>query len=416
MKQKYIILVGDGMGDYPLEELDGKTPLEVARTPNMDRLVPQGRLGMVRTVPESMEPGSDVANMSLLGYDPAKYHTGRSPLEAASMGVRLAPDDVAFRCNLVTLGEDGAGGTRMLDYSAGHVSTEEARELVEDLKRAAGGSPLKTYAGVGYRHLVVWPGGRDDLATTPPHDIAGEPVAEYVRVYADVPVLASFIEKAAAILADHPVNRRRVAAGKLPANSVWLWGQGKAPAMPTLAERTGLTGAVISAVDLLKGIGIYAGLKPIAVPGATGYLDTNYAGKVEAALRELETGDLVFVHIEAPDECGHEGDLAKKIEAIEAFDARVVGPVTAGAGRFPAVRLLIVTDHLTPVQKKTHVGDPVPFLMIDNLNGSPPSSGKVGKFCEATARETGLMMENGAALFSRFIGSAEKEPKIVSRS
>ncbi|MCE5243411.1 MAG: cofactor-independent phosphoglycerate mutase [Syntrophobacteraceae bacterium] len=404
MKRKYIILVGDGMGDYPQEELNGKTPLEAASTPNIDRLAPKGRMGMVKTVPKGMEPGSDVANMSLLGYDPAKYHTGRSPLEAASMGVRLAPEDVAFRCNLVTLGDDGTGGVRMIDYSAGHVSTEEARELIAALQEATVGTPLKIYPGVSYRHLLVWPGGRDDLATTPPHDISGQPVAAYGRVYSEAPVLSAFIEKASVILPAHPVNQVRTSKGKTPANAVWLWGQGKAPAMPTLAQRTGLNGAVISAVDLLKGIGIYAGMNPVAVPGATGYLDTNYAGKVDAALRELETGDLVFVHIEAPDEAGHEGDLAKKIEAIEAFDARVVGPMVEGARKFHDVSLLIVTDHLTPISKKTHVGDPVPFLIVEDLNGSASSSQAAAGYSERSGLAGGWMLESGAELFSRFVG------------
>jgi 2,3-bisphosphoglycerate-independent phosphoglycerate mutase len=406
MEWKYIILVGDGMGDYPLAELDGKTPLEAANTPCMDQLAACGRLGTVKTIPADMGPGSDVANMSLLGYDPAKYHTGRAPLEAASLGVPLQPRDVAFRCNLVTLENGAAGVVRMKDYSAGHISTAEARELVASLQELVGQSPLSLYPGVSYRHLLVWSGGRTDLHTTPPHDITGEPVAAYQEVYRQEPLILSFMERAAALLADHPVNRARIAAGKSPANAVWLWGQGKSPRMPTLKEQFGLSGAMISAVDLLKGLGVYAGLDKIDVPGATGYLDTNYDGKVDAAIQALETGNFVYVHIEAPDEAGHEGSLHKKLEAIEAFDARVVGPVVKRAARFPKVKLLVITDHLTPISKRTHVTDPVPFLLVEDLHAalqSAPSPGAA--FCERTAHATGWQLGNGAELFRLFVGA-----------
>ena len=406
MEWKYIILVGDGMGDYPLVELDGKTPLEAANTPCMDQLAGCGRLGTVKTIPADMGPGSDVANMSLLGYDPAKYHTGRAPLEAASLGVQLQPRDVAFRCNLVTLKNDASGVVRMKDYSAGHISTAEARELVASLQELVRQSPLSLYPGVSYRHLLVWSGGRTDLHATPPHDITGEPVAAYQEVYRQEPLILSFMERAAALLADHPVNRARIAAGKSPANAVWLWGQGKSPRMPTLKEQFGLSGAMISAVDLLKGLGVYAGLDKIDVPGATGYLDTNYDGKVDAAIQALETGNFVYVHIEAPDEAGHEGSLHKKLEAIEAFDARVVGPVVKRAARFPKVKLLVITDHLTPISKRTHVTDPVPFLLVEDLHTalqSAPSPGAA--FCERTAHATGWQLANGAELFRLFVGA-----------
>lgn len=405
MDTKYIILVGDGMGDYPLVELDGKTPLEAARAPNIDRLLRKGRLGTLRTIPKSMEPGSDVANMSLLGYDPLRYHTGRAPIEAASMGVRLLPDEVAFRCNLVNLETDEQGIVRMGDYSAGHITTTEAHRLIASLQDAVSQSPLHLYPGVSYRHLLVWSGGRQDLKTTPPHDISGEPVASYADIYRHEPVLMSFIEKAAAILTDHPVNGERTVGGKRPANAVWLWGQGKAPSMPTLKEKFGLTGAMISAVDLLKGLGVYAGLEPVSVPGATGYLDTNYAGKVDAALKALENGSLVYVHIEAPDEAGHEGSLAKKMEAIEAFDEKVVGPMSRGAQKFSNVRVLIVTDHLTPVSKRTHVDDPVPFLLVEDLNGSDTNPAPASTFCERTAQAQGWHLNDGVELFTHFIGA-----------
>lgn len=406
MEERYIVLVGDGMGDYPLEELGGKTPLEVARTPNMDWLLCNGRMGMVRTIPESMEPGSDVANMSLLGYDPLRYHTGRAPLEAASMGVELQPHEVAFRCNLVTLETDESGVARMGDYSAGHISTAEAHELVASLQEAVHGTVLSLYPGVSYRHLLVWAGGRADLPTTPPHDISGEPIEQYRKVYEEEPVLLTFMEKASSILADHPLNRKRIAAGKRPANAVWLWGQGKAPSMATLKERFGLDGAMISAVDLLKGLGVCAGLEPISVPGATGYLDTNYAGKVDAAMEALKAGHFVYVHVEAPDEAGHEGSLEKKIEAIEAFDEKVVGPVVERARGFPKVRLLVVTDHLTPIHKRTHVKDPVPFILLDDLSSASRPCYPGATFCERVAREAAWDLADGVELFRCFIGAS----------
>jgi 2,3-bisphosphoglycerate-independent phosphoglycerate mutase len=404
MERKYIILVGDGMGDYPLDRLGGKTPLEVARTPNIDRLLSIGRSGLVHTIPPGMEPGSDIANMSLLGYDPRKYHTGRAPLEAASMGIHIGPKDIAFRCNLVTLSNDAGSPVRMEDYSAGHITTEEAHALISALQEAVADSPLSLYPGISYRHLLVWANGRADIAATPPHDISGEPIAPHEKGYREEPVLLTFIEKAAAILAAHPVNLRRISKGKRPANAVWLWGQGGAPVMPTLKERFGLSGAMISAVDLLKGIGVYAGLEPIRVPGATGYLDTNYAGKVEATLRSLDTGQLVYTHIEAPDEASHEGSLEKKIEAIEAFDEKVVGPVLEGARKFPKVRLLIATDHLTPIVTRTHASDPAPFLLVEDLHGSAGAAQTAGSFCEREALRSEWVLNSGVELFNSLIG------------
>jgi 2,3-bisphosphoglycerate-independent phosphoglycerate mutase len=404
MDTKYVILVGDGMGDYPLAELDGKTPLEAARTPNMDRLAQMGRLGTVRTVPEGTEPGSDVANMSLLGYDPERYHTGRGPLEAASMGIRLAANEVAFRCNLVNLETDSSGVVRMGDYSSGHITTDESHRIITALQSIVEETPLRLYPGISYRHLLVWRGGRESVKTTPPHDITGKPVAPYRQGYEAEPLLLAFVEKAAEILADHPVNRERLAAGKCPANAVWPWGQGRAPSMPNLKEKFGLTGAMISAVDLLKGLGVYAGLEPVAVPGVTGYLDTNYAGKVDAALKALESGDLVYVHIEAPDETSHEGSLEKKVEAIEAFDEKVVGPMVEGARRFPAVRMIVVTDHFTPIAVRTHVADPVPFLLVEDLRGSGSGCAPGTRFCERAAKDSGWHLAGGGELFDIFVG------------
>jgi 2,3-bisphosphoglycerate-independent phosphoglycerate mutase len=406
LQPRYVILVGDGMGDYALPELGGKTPLEAARTPNMDRLMVLGRLGTLCTIPDGMEPGSDVANMSLLGYDPRRYHTGRAPLEAASLGIALGPDDVAFRCNLVTLDQDVHGTTLMGDYSAGHITTAEAHEIIETLQAATEGLPIRLYPGVSYRHLLVWEGGRDNLPTTPPHDITGQPILEFAEVYETEATLQRFMQRASVLLASHPVNARRTAAAQRRANAVWLWGQGRAPSMPTLRAKAGLTGAIISAVDLLKGLGVYAGLEPIAVPGATGYLDTNYSGKVEAALNALEEGNFVYVHIEAPDEAGHEGSLPKKIEAIEAFDEKVVGPMAAGLRRYPRTRLLIVTDHMTPIAKRTHVTDPVPFLLIPDLTAIGPQTVATGTFGETSAHAAGFHLQSGMELFDLLLGSS----------
>ncbi len=403
MDDKFIILVGDGMGDYPLDRLGGLTPLEAARTPNLDRLVPAGALGIVQTIPAGMEPGSDVANMSLLGYDPVVYHTGRGPLEAASIGVRLEPDEVAFRCNLVFLGRNEAGKVIMGDYSAGQISTPEAHEIVASLQSTVYGAPLKLYAGVGFRQLLVWEGGREEVGTTPPHDILGQPVAQYDLLSTE-PVLQAFTEKAARVLEDHPVNIRRKKAGKSPANAVWLWGQGKAPSMPAL-ERFGLRGAMVSAVDLLRGIGVYAGLDPLKVEGATGYIDTNYDGKVAAALSALERGNFVFLHVEAPDEASHTGSVETKIQAIENFDKHIVGPIMERARKFPKVHLLVATDHFTPVSIRTHSMDPVPFLLVDDLKSLGSGSGKGGRYCEKDAHAAGLRLKSGEDLFRIFIGA-----------
>ncbi len=400
MDEKFIILVGDGMGDYPLDRLGGRTPLEVARTPNLDKLVRIGKMGIVHTIPAGMEPGSDVANMSLLGYDPAVYHTGRGPLEAASMGVCLDPDEVAFRCNLVFLKQNETGGVLMGDYSAGHISTPEAHEIISSLQNAVSGAPLKLYPGVSYRHLLVWKGGRDDINTTPPHNIIGQPIAQYDFLPTE-PILQTFADRAARLLLDHPVNARREKAGKNPANAVWLWGQGKAPSMPRL-DRFGLSGAMISAVDLLKGMGVYAGLDPVKVEGATGYLDTNYEGKVAAALSALERGNFVFLHVEAPDEASHEGSLEKKIEAIELFDSRVVGPVVEGVRKFRKTRCLIAPDHFTPISIRTHSSDPVPFLLVSDLSAKPGRD-EGRKYCEKNAKAASWTLNSGEELFRALI-------------
>jgi 2,3-bisphosphoglycerate-independent phosphoglycerate mutase len=390
----YIILVGDGMGDHPRPELDGRTPLEAAPTPNLDRLAREGALGLARTVPEGMEPGSDVANLTLFGYDPKRYHTGRAPLEAAAMGVQLAPEEVAFRCNLVTLG-GGSGDEVMEDYSAGHITTGEAHRIIQSLAEGLNDGEFTFHPGVSYRHLLVWKGGFAEVLTTPPHDISGQAVAPYLKKL-NVMALLELMARARPILAEHPVNRARRERGQRQANSIWFWGQGRKPAMPTLAERFGLSGAVVSAVDLVRGIGRYAGLEPLEVPGMTGWLDTNYAGKVAAALGALAPGRLVYLHVEAPDEASHAGSLEDKLRAIEDFDRLVVGPVLAG---LPAgARVLAVTDHYTPLSIKTHSGEPVPWAIWGE---GVPASGASG-FSEREAAR-GPLVEPGHTLIERLL-------------
>lgn len=397
---KYVVLIGDGMGDYPLEELGGKTPLQAASTPAMDFLACEGELGLVKTIPPGFEPGSDVANLSILGYDPASCYTGRGPLEAGSMGITLSPDDVAFRCNLVTLDFMADGRVVMVDYSGGHISTEEARVMVADIGREVKVNGLTLYPGVSYRHLLVWAEGKEKLATVPPHDHTGKEVTAHWGVYQHDPNLINWIAQVLIILRNHPVNERRVKEGKKPANAVWLWGQGRMPYMPKFAERFGIKGAIISAVDLLKGIGVYAGLEPITVPGATGYLDTNYQGKAEYALAALKEKDLVVVHVEAPDEASHGGNLEEKIKAIENFDRKVVQVVVDGLAEFGEHRILLVTDHYTPISVKTHVSEPVPFAIFSsNRRGRTREAG----FNEVSAKETGLFIRDGFKLMEKFI-------------
>lgn len=369
---KYLILVGDGMGDLPMADLDGRTPLAAAHTPAMDYLARNGDLYLLRTVPEGYPPGSDVANLSLAGYRPSECYTGRAPLEAASMGVDLAEGEIAFRCNLVTIAPKEDGGVTMVDYSAGHISTGEARQLIETLERELGNDLLRLYPGISYRHLLVYRGELAGLETVPPHDHTGQDVTEYRDRYQMVQPLAELMAKATDILAEHPVNQARVAKGQNPANGIWLWGEGKAPSMPTLGAQFGVTGGLISAVDLLKGIGVYAGMDIIDVPGATGYLDTNYQGKVDGALAVLAEKDLVFVHVEAPDEAGHQGLLTEKMQAIEDFDQRIVQPILDGLAGTD-FRLALAMDHFTPLSIRTHSDQPVPVVIYDSRQRSKGS-------------------------------------------
>lgn len=364
---KYIIIVTDGMADRPLKELGGKTPLMVAFKPNMDRLASEGIVGAVRTIPEGLYPGSDVANLSIMGYDPKRYYTGRAPLEAASIGVKLKEEDVAYRCNLVTL-QFNKDRTRaiMEDYSAGHITTEEARELIKAINQALSTESISFYPGVSYRHLMVWKNGIAECECTPPHDITGKEITDYLPSGKADEILRSLMLRSVEILESHPVNRSRIQKGLRPANSIWLWGQGKRPNIPTFTEKYGLKGSLISAVDLTKGIGIYAGLKIINVPGVTGYIDTNYTGKAEYGINSLREHDLVYIHIEAPDEASHEGSIEKKIKAIEDIDALVIGTVLRMLKSYDEYRLLILPDHATPISVRTHTDEPVPFILYDS--------------------------------------------------
>ncbi len=382
---KYIILLGDGMSDEPIGELGGKTPLEVAATPNMDRLSQRGKIGLAATVPEGYPPGSDVANLSVFGYDPAECYSGRSPLEAASMGVELAPDDVAFRLNFVWL-EAHYGKLYMGDFSAGHISTEEAKPLIETLQEELGGDEFNFYPGVSYRHLMVWKNGKDQLTFTPPHDISTQSIEGNLPQGDGAEILLDLTNSAQMLLNNHPINNQRIAEKKLPANSIWLWGHGRKPVMETYQQRYGLTGAVISAVDLIRGIGVNAGLDIIEVPGATGYLDTNYRGKGEYAVKALQNSDFVYVHVEAPDEAGHGGLLQEKIAAIESFDRDVVGTIIENLAEIGDCRILITPDHPTPVEKRTHTSDPVPYILYDSRQDS---ESQASGYSEAEAKRCG---------------------------
>lgn len=404
---KYIILLGDGMADRPCADLGGKTCLQAARTPNLDQLATLGQVGMVHTVPDGYAPGSDVANLSVLGYDPRKYYTGRSPLEAASIGVALGPDDVAFRCNLVTLKLSGGGAasTRrkamMEDFSAGHISTQEARTLIEEIDRALGSEHIRFYPGVSYRHLMVWKGGRDRIECTPPHDIQDKDIQDYLPRGEGDDIINELMTASFDLLTNHPVNKARLENGKRAANSIWLWGQGKRPSMPTFREKYGIEGAVISAVDLTKGLGVYAGFEVINVPGATGWLDTNYVGKAEHALFALKTKDFVYLHVEAPDEAGHTGDVKNKIRAIEDFDEFIVGNIMHGMKQFDEYRILALPDHPTPLEIRTHSAEPVPFVLYDSRNER--KGGPVTYDERIVDRKEALVFKEGYTLMDYFL-------------
>ena len=398
---KYVVLLGDGMADYPTEKLGGKTPLQCAFTPFMDQIAAEGTLGLVDTIPAGLTPGSDVATLSVLGYDPRETYTGRGPLEAANMGINLGPNDMVYRCNLVTIGDKDSTGAFMDDFTAGHISTEESRKIILDINKELGLPPYQFFPGVGYRHLFVWRDAPSAPETTAPHDITGKPIADYLPRGDSSEEINSIMRRAGEILLNHPINAKRKEAGKKQANSIWLWGQGIKPQIVTLTQKYSLSGGMISAVDLLNGIGIMAGLKVCPVEGATGYIDTNYTGKADMALDLLNFMDFVFVHLEAPDEMGHEGNAEGKIRAIELFDEKIVGPILNKIGSFGDYRVIVLSDHPTPLDIRTHVSDPSPFAVLSSRKEENRASGK--SFNEMNAKESGILISPGHLLMEKFI-------------
>ena len=396
---KYIVILGDGMADEPLETLGGKTPLEYAATPCMDALAGKGEIGLAKTVPDSMKPGSDVANLAVMGYDPTKYYSGRSPLEALSVRVNMKPDDVVFRCNIVTVTEEEPYGEKtILDHSAGEISTEEADALMDTIREHFNSEEFRFYTGTSYRHITLWKQGQV-LEMAQPHDHLGEKIGAYLPKET---VFRTMMEKSFDLLNEHPVNLKRAAQGKNKANSLWFWGAGTKPSLANFKEKTGLEGAMISAVDLLKGIAVGTGMRVIEVPGANGSLHTNYEGKARAAVKAVleENCDFVYIHVEAPDEMGHQGSIPNKIEAIESLDSKVVALVKKlmdDSGE--DYRLLIMPDHPTPIRCRTHTADPVPYILYDSTRERKTSA----RYTEKEAMASGNLEPHGYRLLDRLI-------------
>jgi 2,3-bisphosphoglycerate-independent phosphoglycerate mutase len=408
---KYILLIGDGMGDIAIPSLGNRTPLEAAATPTMDRLARKSEMLLVRTVPDGYPPGSDVANLSLLGYEPELYYTGRAPLEAASLGVEIAADEIAFRCNLVHVDHPGDGRLIMVDYSSGHITTEESRQLINALQAECGTDQLALYPGTSYRHLLVYRGDLPaEFTTVPPHDHSDQNVADFFQSYQQVEAFGALLARAPKILSTHPVNQERSRQGKTTANCIWLWGEGKRPAMETLNARFGIRGGLISAVDLLKGLGVLSGLEVIEVPGATGYIDTNYEGKAQAAIEVLKNDDFVLVHVEAPDETGHQGLVPEKVQSIEDFDQRIVTPIVEEMERRgEPFRLVVTMDHYTPIHRRTHEDWPVPMFLYDSRGIVSPSNRVYSEAnVQAAVAENNLGLLSGAAFFQRFVEQGER--------
>jgi len=400
---KYVVVLCDGMADYPVPALGGKTPMMVAKKPHIDALAAKAEVGLVRTVAPGLKPGSDVANMSVLGFDPHRFYTGRSPLEAASIGIDMKDSDVSLRTNLVTLSDKGEPFADKVieDYCADDISTEEARQLIEAVQAAFGGGEYDFYTGVSYRHCLIWHGGTTKLGNmTPPHDITGKVIGPHLSTAETARPLLEMMEKSFDLLKDHPVNKARVAAGRRPANCIWLWGEGKRPALRPFEALYGIKGGMVSAVDLLKGIANCAGMEVAEVPGATGYIDTDFEGKAKAALDLLTRNDLVYVHFEAPDECGHRNEPENKVKAIEMIDSRVLPILEEGLEQYEDYKILLLPDHPTPIVTRTHASDPVPYLLYQK---SAPKTG-VDTINEETAKATGIYMENGPAMMPHFLG------------
>lgn len=399
---KYLVILFDGMADYPVPELGGKTPLEAADTPNIDRLAKTATVGLVKSVDDGMKPGSDVANLSILGYDPKKYYTGRSPLEAGSIGIDMKTTDVSLRCNLVTLTDEANYEDKtIVDYCADDISSEDAEVLVNFLAEKLNNEEFTFYNGVSYRHCLIWDNGTTDVGTlTPPHDITGKPIKEYIPTHPNAEKLYALMKKSYDLLKDHPLNLERIKNGKRPANSIWLWGEGVRAQLDDFKEKYGLQASMISAVDLLKGIGKFAGMHVVQVDNVTGYIDTNFEGKAQAAIEEFKNGqDFVYIHVEAPDECGHRNEMDNKVKAISIIDKTILGPVTDYLRSQGDFKVLVTPDHATPLSLMTHTNDPIPFFIYDSTKECAGVEG----FCERTAKETGLFIQPGYTIMERFV-------------
>ena len=399
---KYAIVLYDGMADYPVPALNGKTPMEVANKPIFDSLAQKGEVGLVKTVADGLKPGSDIANLSVLGYDPKVYHKGRSPLEAANIGVQMLETDVALRCNLVTLSdEENYEDKTMIDYSAGDISSEEAAEIIKTVSEHFGNDTFNFYNGVSYRHCLIVHGGTTELGKmTPPHDISKRVIGEYLSDHKNADKLISMMKESYNLLKDHPVNKKRIEEGKLPANSIWFWGEGTCTTLPSFQELYGLKGSIITAVDLLGGIGFLANMNTPKVEGVTGYLDTNFVGKAEAAVEEWKNGqDLVYLHFEAPDECGHRNEPENKVRAIELIDSLVLPVLLDYLKSQGDFKIMILPDHPTPIVTMTHASDPVPYMIYSSVK----ESDGVESINENTAKETGIYIPDGTKLMQKFI-------------
>ncbi len=399
---KYVVLLCDGMADRPVDELGGLTPMEKAFKPNMNMLAKKSEVGLVKTVADGLKPGSDVANLSVLGYDPAVYYSGRSPLEAGSIGIDMKPTDVSLRCNLVTLSdEENYDDKTIIDYCAGDISTAEAKILIDSLKEAFDNDEFTLYAGVSYRHCLIWNNGTLDLGTlTPPHDITGKPIKGHLPNHPNAKKLYEMMRKSYDVLKNHPLNLERIARGERPANSMWFWGEGVRKPLASFEEKFGLRGSMISAVDLLKGIGKFSGMNVVNVEDATGYLDTNFEGKAQAAIDELKNGsDFVYIHVEAPDECGHRHEIENKVKSIELIDKKILGPLLQALEEYDDYKIMILPDHPTPLSLRTHTNDPVPY-MIYHKKGETAG---VENLCEKSAEATGNYQAVGHKLIERFV-------------
>ena len=399
---KYLVVLYDGMADYPVPALDGKTPMELAKKPLLDKLARFGKVGTVKTVADGLKPGSDIANMSVLGYNPKECYTGRSPLEAVSIGVDMKDTDIIFRTNLVTLSdEENYEDKTMVDYSAGDISTAEAAEIIKSVQEHFGNEKFAFYSGVAYRHCLVWNNGTLDLGKmTPPHDISGKVIGEHLSDSENAKELIAMMKESYDFLMEHPVNKERMAKGERPANSIWLWGEGTKPALSNFKEKYGVDGSIISAVDLLKGIAKCAGMGSLDVEGATGYIDTNFEGKADCAIEELKTKDFVYIHIEAPDECGHRNEPENKVKAIEMIDEKVLARVLPELDKYDDYKVMVLPDHPTPIVTMTHAGDAVPYLIYQK---SKASDNGIESFTENTAKEAGNYVEVGYSLMDSFI-------------